>query len=283
MAKKNAPGLGLGYGWNLGESGTSVKEGLDTNFLTTSVLVNLSVKSRVTTLPGGATDGDRYLVPSSAGSNANAVAARTGSSWTYFTPKRNWEARVEDEGDAKYVFNGTAWVAAAEGALPLAEGPLQETAALTEIVQTPANSSTDKDFLSLTIAPGDVKAGMVFDAMFFGTQSQAAVSQNLIFYVKINDGAAVTVGEVGAGAGAQNYRAISGKAIISLLTFGANGTYALGGELMINGLSPYSSTSASSRAVDTTTGFKITLGVRNSVANEASFENISGAFIRRIV
>lgn len=109
MAKQIAPGLGLGYGWNLGESGTSVKEGLDTNFLTTSVLVNLSVLSRTTALPASPAAGARYIVPVG-GANANKVAVRTGNTWTYFTPNRNWEARVEDAADAKVVFNGTEWV-----------------------------------------------------------------------------------------------------------------------------------------------------------------------------
>lgn len=111
MAKQTAPGLGLGFGWNLGESGVSVKEGLDTNFLTTSVLVNLSVLSRTTALPSSPSAGARYIVPTG-GANANKVAVYVNGGWTYFTPKRNWEARVEDAGDAQVVFNGTAWVEA---------------------------------------------------------------------------------------------------------------------------------------------------------------------------
>lgn len=111
MAKKTAPGAGLSYGWGLGESGLPVKEALDLNFLTTSVLLNLSVLSRTTNLPGSPADASVYIVPVGQ-TNANKVAIRTGSTWVYLTPKRNWEARVQDAADEKVVFNGTVWVVA---------------------------------------------------------------------------------------------------------------------------------------------------------------------------
>lgn len=111
MAKKTAPGVGLSYGWDLGESGLPVKEALDLNFLATSVLLNLSVLSRTTNLPGSPADASVYIVPVGQ-TNANKVAIRTGSTWIYLTPKRNWEARVQDAADEKVVFNGTVWVVA---------------------------------------------------------------------------------------------------------------------------------------------------------------------------
>lgn len=282
MPKITAPGLGLGYGWNLGESGPDVKQGFDTNFLTTSVLLNLSVKSRTTALPGSAANGDIYIVPAGAGANANAVAARSNGAWVYFTPKRNWEARVVDQGDGKVVFNGSAWVEASEGGGGGGSAPAMAVSTLTGVVQTPADTTADKDFLTLTLPAADLHAGLTLEMQFFGTQSQAAVSQNLIFYAKVNGGAAVTVGQVGAGAGVQSYRAISGKALLHLLSTGASGSYSLGGDFMINGLVPYSSTSGSPRAVNTTTELSVTIGVRNSVANEANFENIVAAFIKQI-
>ena len=112
MAKKTAAGLGLSYGWDLGESGPSVKNGMDDNFLMTSVLLNLSALSRTTTLPDSPADGSIYIVPTGE-TNANSVAVRTGSSWRYFAPKRNWEARVVDESDELVLFNGSEWVTAA--------------------------------------------------------------------------------------------------------------------------------------------------------------------------
>lgn len=285
MPKITAPGLGLGYGWNQGESGPEVKQGLDTNFLTTSVLLNLSVKSRTTALPGSAPNGDIYIVPAGAGTNANAVAARTNDAWVYLVPKRNWEARVVDEADAKVRFDGAAWVAVAEGGEGGGGGvpaPTMAVATLPSIFQTEPNTTADQDFLTLTIPAADLHTGLTLEAQFFGTQSQAATSQNLIFYAKVNGGAAITVGQVGAGSSSQSYRAISGKALFTLLSTGASGTYSLGGDFMINGLVPYSSTSGSSRAVNTTTELKLTLGIRCSVANEANFENIVAAFIKQI-
>lgn len=277
MPRINAPGLGLGYGWNHGESGVDVKNGFDANFLTTSVLLNLSVKSRTTTLPGSPANGDIYIVPAGAGGNANRVAARSAGEWHYFTPKRNWEARVEDESDALVRFNGSAWVSAETGG-----GSEMAVATLSSIVVTPNDTAADKDFLTLTIPAGDISPGLTLEMQFFGTQSQAAVSQDLIFYAKVNGGAAITIGQVGAGAAVQSYRAISGKALMHLLTAGASGQYTLGGDFMINGLVPYSSTSGSSRTVDTTSGLTVTIGVRNSVANEGNFENIMAAFIKQI-
>lgn len=110
MPAKSAPGLSLQYGWALGESGAGVKAGLDSNALALSVLVNLTVKSRVTALPASPANGDRYIVPASASSNANQIAVRVEGAWQYFTPLRNWRARVEDELDTEVVFNGSAWI-----------------------------------------------------------------------------------------------------------------------------------------------------------------------------
>lgn len=281
MPSTTAPGLGLEYGWALGQSGPDIANAINNAFLTTSVLLNLSVKSRTTALPGSAPNGDIYIVPAGAGANANAVAARSNGAWVYFTPKRNWEARVVDQGDGKVVFNGSAWVEASEGGGG-SSAPVMAVATLTGVVQTPADTTADKDFLTLTLPAADLHAGLTLEMQFFGTQSQAAVSQNLIFYAKVNGGAAVTVGQVGAGAGVQSYRAISGKALLHLLSTGASGSYSLGGDFMINGLVPYSSTSGSPRAVNTTSELTVTIGVRNSVANEANFENIVAAFIKQI-
>lgn len=283
MPRINAPGIGLGYGWNHGESGVEVKQGLDENFLTTSVLMNLSVKSRATALPGSPSNGDIYIVPAGAGANANKVAARSNGQWHYFTPKRNWEARVEDEGDAKVRFTGTAWVEVEEGSGGGGGGgPTMAVATLTEVVQTPNNTTSDKDVLTLNIPPEDLYAGLTLEVLMFGTQSQAATSQNLVFYAKVNGGAAITIGQVGAGASAQSYRAISGKALMHLLAVGTSGSYTLGGDFMINGLVPYSSNSGSPRTVNTTSGFSVTIGVRNTVADEANFENITAAVIKQI-
>lgn len=279
MPRINAPGVGLGYGWNHGESGVEVKQGLDDNFLITSVLMNLSVKSRATALPGSPSNGDIYIVPAGAGADANKVAARSNGQWYYITPKRNWEARVEDEGDVKVRFTGTAWVEVEEGS---GGGSAFAVATLGEVVQTPNNTTADKDVLTLNIPPEDLYVGLTLEVLLFGTQSQAAASQNLIFYAKVNGGAAITIGQVGTGASAQSYRAISGKALLHLFAVGASGSYALGGDFMVNGLVPYSSNSGSPRTVNTTSGFNVTIGVRNTVADVANFENITAAVIKQI-
>ncbi|MDX0622894.1 DUF2793 domain-containing protein [Sinorhizobium medicae] len=279
MPKKSAPGLGLGYGFNLGESGPAVKEALDDNAVRLSALVNLSVKSRTAPLPGSPVDGDRYIVPSDAGANANSVAVRVDAVWKYLVPQRNWVARVEDAADAEVVFNGSAWVAAATPG----GGGSKPSVGLTAVATSTANTTDDLDFVSLTVLAADLAAGAVFEALFFGTQSQAAVSQNLVFYVKVNDGAAITIGSVGAGSTAQNFRAISGRAMVTLMSLGASGTYTVAGDLTINGLAPFSSNSATPRAVDTSTRLKLTFGIRCSVANAANINNITGAAVKQVV
>lgn len=283
MPKKTAPGIGLALGWNLGEGGAAVKSELDRNALLTSVLINLSVKSRKTVLPASPGDGDRYLVPANASANANQLAVRFDGAWVYFTPQRNWSARVEDESDALVVYSGTAWVVSSTAAGGSSGASALPSAGLTAIQQSPGSSNADFDFLSLTIPAADLKAGLVLEALFTGTQSQAASSQNLIFYAKINDGTAITLGQVGTGAAAQNYRAISGMAMLTLLATGASGSYTLGGHLQVNGLVPYSSNSASPRNVDTSAQLKLTIGVRCSVADAANVNNITSATIKRTV
>ena len=152
---------------------------------------------------------------------------------------------------------------------------------LADAVESPTNSTADFDFLTLTVGQ-DLKVGATFEAQFFGTQSQAAVTQTLTFYVKVNGGAAVTIGSIGAGSSAQNYRSISGRAMFTFPTVGASGTYYLGGEFTIASIAAQASNSGSSRAASTLAGMAITLGIRCSVANAANFNRIIGASIKQI-
>lgn len=158
---------------------------------------------------------------------------------------------------------------------------LAPVATVTGMLESTTDSTADFDFLTLTV-PFDVQPGAVFEAQMFGTQSQGAAAQNLLFYAKVSGGAAVTIGSVGAGASAQSYRAMSGKALVSFPTAGASGSYMLAGDFMINGLVPYSSNSASARAADTRSGMTITLGIRCSVANVLNINRITGGFIKQI-
>jgi hypothetical protein len=93
-------------------------------------LPGLSVKSRTTAAqPASPANGDRYILPTSptgtawAGKAAGTVAYystsitttsggvdSTASGWDFYTPKRNWQARVEDESDLAIRHNGTTWV-----------------------------------------------------------------------------------------------------------------------------------------------------------------------------
>jgi hypothetical protein len=116
MAPRTLPGLGLSGFWTLGEDGWNT--GADVNWRTLSALVQLSVISRTTALPGSPTNGDIYLVPSDAGAEPNKVAVRDNGAWVYLTPQEGWRAWVKDT-DEMVTFSGTAWVAS--GAATIAD------------------------------------------------------------------------------------------------------------------------------------------------------------------
>lgn len=107
MAPRTLPGLGLSGFWALGEDGWNT--GADQNWLKISVLVQLSVISRTTALPGSPSNGDIYIVPADAISEPNKVAVRDNGAWVYMTPQEGWRGWVRDT-DELVTFNGTAWV-----------------------------------------------------------------------------------------------------------------------------------------------------------------------------
>lgn len=112
MPSRTLPNLGLTGFWDLHSGGW--KPGMDSNLLTLSALVQPVVKSATTALPGSPTDGDVYIVPSSAGSNPNKIAIRDNGAWTYVTPKTGWEVYVIDTA-SRLRWSGTAWAAALVG------------------------------------------------------------------------------------------------------------------------------------------------------------------------
>ncbi|RUX93793.1 MULTISPECIES: DUF2793 domain-containing protein [unclassified Mesorhizobium] len=71
-------------------------------------LTRVIVLSRVTALPGGATDGDIYIVPHGAGAHPDEIAFREAGAWVYVTPTEGWGAYVLDEGE-NVRFNGATW------------------------------------------------------------------------------------------------------------------------------------------------------------------------------
>lgn len=105
MAAHTLPGIGLTGGRSPGEDGWG--DEMNLNLLLMSTLAQLTVKSRVTALPGSPANGDIYIIPSP----DNRVAVRDAGAWTYVTPFKGIRAYLADE-DALVVFNGTAWVSA---------------------------------------------------------------------------------------------------------------------------------------------------------------------------
>lgn len=91
-------------------------------------LVMLSVKDRVTSLPpGGAAEGDRYIVgPSPGGAwsgQAGKVASLSGGAWDFLAPREGWLAWCIAEGGL-LGFSGGDWVATGAGAGGLQNVPM---------------------------------------------------------------------------------------------------------------------------------------------------------------
>lgn len=109
-------GKGLKAFWTPGSNGWNVDN--DTNWRVVSVLLQGSVLSYTTELPGSGSLGDIYVVPS--GANANDIAVWDGESgseaWVYITPQEGWRMYAQDDG-TEISFNGSAWGAASSGAL----------------------------------------------------------------------------------------------------------------------------------------------------------------------
>lgn len=100
MAARSLPGLGLRAYWTVGSGGWGADHDPDTRLL--SILCQCRVLSRTTALPVSPTDGDTYLVPAIAGSNANEIAARDNGVWEYIVPSAGFMAFVEDENQFVY-------------------------------------------------------------------------------------------------------------------------------------------------------------------------------------
>lgn len=111
MSERTMPGLGLRafYAEGASDWGQPVSEDLRK----LSVLVQLSVISRETALPDPGSDGDIYIVPDGAASNAGEIALWDGEAgseaWVFIQPQEGWEAWVVDAA-LRLRFDGVAWV-----------------------------------------------------------------------------------------------------------------------------------------------------------------------------
>lgn len=106
MASRELPGLGLNGFWNLGEDGWNT--GMDENLLVLSTLVQGSVLSRVTALPGSPSEGDRYIVPTGSGGTSNQIAVYDDGAWVYLVPQQGWLIYVIDVAEFRY-WSGASW------------------------------------------------------------------------------------------------------------------------------------------------------------------------------
>lgn len=105
MAARTLPGIALTGGYDLDETGWHTT--MNANLLKLSALVQITVLSKDTALPGSPTNGDIYVVPS--GGDANKIAVRDNGAWVYYIPAEGWHVWVNDL-NLPYWFNGTSWV-----------------------------------------------------------------------------------------------------------------------------------------------------------------------------
>lgn len=106
MPKRTLPGLGLTGFWDLGSD--NWKDENDSNLRTLSALVQARAISRTTALPASPANGDIYIVPPDAASNANEIAIRDDGAWVYIPPAEGFTAYVADANE-NVQFDGTAW------------------------------------------------------------------------------------------------------------------------------------------------------------------------------
>jgi hypothetical protein len=109
--QRTLPGLGLTGFWALGSN--LWKDENDINLRTLSALVQLSVISATTALPGSPADGDIYIVPTG-GANAGKIAIRDNGAWAYLTPQEGWRGYARDT-NTYLLFDGAAWAALTTG------------------------------------------------------------------------------------------------------------------------------------------------------------------------
>lgn len=95
---------------------------MDPNLLKLSVLVQLSVQSRTTVLPGAPGAGDKYIVPT-AETNGDSVAVFDDGEWVYYPPKPGMLAWVEDVSQWRY-WTGTEWVLLSTGGGGIPDAPI---------------------------------------------------------------------------------------------------------------------------------------------------------------
>lgn len=114
MPARNVPGLGLVAFWDYG---SNFKDGMDADLLTLSVVTQMAVISRISAVPGGASNGAIYLLTD--GANAEKIAVRDNGAWVYLTPLEGWRVYVKDTG-LVWFYDGADWQLYAAEHLPIA-------------------------------------------------------------------------------------------------------------------------------------------------------------------
>lgn len=134
MASRTLPNLGLRAFYALHESGWGDQRSED--ILKTSVLVQGSVDSKVSAMPGSPTAGDMVICDEALTGFENQIAVYDDGAWVYYIPVEGWMVYNRADGYFEW-FNGTLWSeytagGAVGGALSIVELTDSHTAILSE-------------------------------------------------------------------------------------------------------------------------------------------------------
>lgn len=192
---------------------------MDANLRKVSVLTAVTAISRVTALPGAPTNGQVYIVPSAAGSNANEIAARDAGAWVYFVPFVGLRAHVADEDKFVY-WNGTAWVL---------ENPVVDQTALTvetkTAAYTPVLGDQNKKYIRMNLAAGAAFTVPLNSAVAFPVGSTLTLEQSGAGVVVISPTGGVTLNSRGS------LLNTAGQFAVAVLTKTATDAWTLTGDL----------------------------------------------------
>lgn len=112
MPKITGARLGIGYGYDVGESGW--KPGMDYDLQALDTLTGLwIIDDTLTAPPGSPSDGDTYIPATSAsgawGGHEHVIAAFMNGAWAFFPVPSGLRAWFVNHGEFR-AYNGSAWV-----------------------------------------------------------------------------------------------------------------------------------------------------------------------------
>ncbi|MDR7062007.1 MULTISPECIES: DUF2793 domain-containing protein [unclassified Sphingopyxis] len=141
---RTLPNLGLTAFFALGEDGWDDEMSL--NMLRLSVLAQGRALDKVAAEPGGAGNGDVYILNETHATHANQIAIRDDGAWVYVTPLSGW-LLYNEAGEYYEKFSGASWNELVTGGSGGGNSVVQ-----TEVADYTVAPGDDNHFVRLTAA-----------------------------------------------------------------------------------------------------------------------------------